>query len=124
MLVFTARVGTVHVISLRRANQRAMPRTPNPELLDKDAPEATDAWFAKARPAAKVLGDLLGQNVAQEMLKPKRGRPALAQPKAHVNIRLDADVLEAFKDTGAGWQTRLNSALRDWLKAHPKATGG
>jgi uncharacterized protein (DUF4415 family) len=100
----------------------AIPRKPDPEFLDKDAPEATDAWFANALPAAKMRGDLLGQNTAQVMLKPKRGRPALAQPKAHVNIRLDADVLEAFKETGAGWQTRLNSALRDWLKTHPKAT--
>lgn len=102
-----------------------MPRKPHldPEWLDKDAPEATDAWFANARPAAEMLGDLLGQNVAQEMLKPKRGRPALARPKAHVNIRLDADVLEAFKETGSGWQTRLNNALRDWLKSHSKASG-
>lgn len=100
-----------------------MPRKPNPELLDNDAPEATDAWFAKARPASDVLEGLLGQAAAKEMLKPKRGRPALATPKEHVNIRLDADVLDAFKDTGAGWQTRMNNALRDWLKTHPKITG-
>ena len=96
-----------------------MTRKPNPELLDIDAPEATDAWFAKARPAAEVLGGLMGEASAREMLTPKRGRPALATPKAHVNIRLDADIVGAFKNTGAGWQTRLNAALRDWLKAHP-----
>ncbi len=100
-----------------------MPRKPkNPELLDEESPEATDQWFAKARPASEVLGDLLGQTAAQEMLKPKRGRPALATPKEHVNIRLDADVLGAFKETGAGWQTRVNNALRDWLKTHPEIT--
>lgn len=98
-----------------------MPRKQkNPELLDKESPEATDQWFAKARPASEVLGTLLGQTAAQEMLKPKRGRPALATPKEHVNIRLDADVLGAFKETGAGWQTRVNNALRDWLKTHPE----
>ena len=99
-----------------------MPRKPNPEQLDLDAPEATDEWFAKARPASEVLGDLLGAAVAKEMLQPKRGRPALDKPKAHVNIRLDADILEAFKETGAGWQTRVNNALREWLKAHPNVT--
>jgi uncharacterized protein (DUF4415 family) len=96
-----------------------MSRTPNPERIDNDAPEATDVWFAQARPASEVLPGLLGVAAAQEMLKPKRGRPALAHPKEHVNIRLDADVLGAFKDGGAGWQTRINGALREWLKAHP-----
>jgi uncharacterized protein (DUF4415 family) len=100
-----------------------MPRKPNPELLDHDAPEAAKEWFAKARPASEMLGELLGDKVAKEMLKPKRGRPALAKPKEHVNIRLDADVLGAFKETGTGWQTRVNNALRDWLKTHPKVTG-
>jgi uncharacterized protein (DUF4415 family) len=100
-----------------------MPRKPNPELIDHDTPEATQEWFAKARPASEVLGKLLGKTAAEEMLKPKRGRPTLAQPKEHVNIRLDADVVGAFKGTGAGWQTRLNNALRDWLKTHPKVTG-
>lgn len=100
-----------------------MPRKPNPELLDTDTPEATEEWFAKARPASEVLPGLFGQSVAQEMLKPKRGRPALAAPKEHVNIRLDADIVGAFKETGAGWQTRLNNALRDWLKTHPKVNG-
>ena len=95
-----------------------MPRKPNPELIDKDAPEATDAWFAKAQPAADVLPKMFGPNVAKELLKPKRGRPFSASPKAHVNIRLDSDIVQAFKGTGSGWQTRLNNALRDWLKAH------
>ena len=35
-----------------------MPRKPNPERLDNDAPEATEEWFAKARPAKDVLADL------------------------------------------------------------------
>jgi len=78
-----------------------MPRKPNPERLDNDAPEATEEWFAKARPAKDVLADLMGADVAKEMLKPKRGRPPASRPKEHVNIRLDADILDAFKDRGA-----------------------
>jgi uncharacterized protein (DUF4415 family) len=95
-----------------------MPRKPNPELIDENAPEATDEWFQKARPASEVLPGLLGNSAAQELLKPKRGRPFSASPKEHVNIRLDPDVLDAFKSTGSGWQTRLNAALRDWLRTH------
>lgn len=97
-----------------------MQRKPKPEQIDHENPEASDEWFAKVRPAKDVLAELVGQEAAQTMLKPKRGRPALESPKEHVNIRLDADILGAFKGTGAGWQTRVNNALRDWLKAHPE----
>ena len=93
-------------------------RKPNPELLDDDAPEATDAWFSKARPAKDVLPDLVGAHAAAQMLKPRRGRPPSPQPKEHLNIRLDADVVRSFRQTGAGWQTRLNDALREWLRTH------
>ena len=67
-----------------------MHRKPNPELIDDDAPEATDKWFAKARPAVEVLPALFGNDTANELLKPKRGRPFSANRKEHVNIRLDA----------------------------------
>ena len=40
------------------------------------------------------------------------GRPKSANPKEALNIRLDADVLEHFRATGPGWQTRINAALR------------
>ncbi|MHC1741734.1 MAG: BrnA antitoxin family protein [Syntrophobacteraceae bacterium] len=87
----------------------------NPELIDAENPEWSEEDFQRARPAAEMLPELFGEEVAAEVLKP-RGRPKAAATKAHVNIRLDADVLEAFKATGPGWQTRINRALRDWLK--------
>lgn len=90
------------------------------ERVDKDSPELTEQWFAKAKPASKVLPGLVGQDNAAELLKPKRGRPPLASPKEHVNIRLDADIVQAFKRKGPGWQTRLNSALREWLRARTR----
>ena len=95
-----------------------MRRKLNPELIDEDAPEATEEWFQQARLASDVLPELLGKDAAQVLLKPKRGRPLSTNPKEHVNIRLDADVLSAFKRTGSGWQTRLNNALREWLRTH------
>jgi uncharacterized protein (DUF4415 family) len=45
-------------------------------------------------------------------VKVTRGRPKSATPKVSTTIRLDADVLAAFKATGAGWQSRMNAALR------------
>lgn len=49
-----------------------MPRKPNPERLDNDAPEATEEWFAKARPARDVLADLMGADAAK--VERSRGR--------------------------------------------------
>ncbi|MDP2409035.1 MAG: BrnA antitoxin family protein [Pseudolabrys sp.] len=40
------------------------------------------------------------------------GRPPLPSPKQAVKLRLDADVLAAYRATGDGWQTRINSDLR------------
>jgi uncharacterized protein (DUF4415 family) len=42
-----------------------------------------------------------------------RGRPALAVKRPTLNMRVDAGVLDAFKSTGQGWQTRINAVLRD-----------
>ena len=94
-----------------------MPKRPNPELIDDENPEWTDSMLARARPAAEVLPELFGANAAQEMLKP-RGRPPAAVVKERITIRFDADVLEAFRATGKGWQTRVNDAMREWLRTH------
>lgn len=85
------------------------------DLINNDNPEWTEEDFEHARPASEMLPELFGQEAAKQMLRP-RGRPKAGVTKEHVNIRLDADVVEAFKSTGRGWQTRLNRALRDWLK--------
>lgn len=45
-----------------------------------------------------------------------RGRPRAASPKEPVKIRLDADVLAALRESGDGWQTRINDALRASLE--------
>lgn len=50
--------------------------------------------------------------------KRRAGRPAGSGKKEQVAIRLDKDVLEAFRATGRGWQTRMNDALKAWLKEH------
>ena len=48
----------------------------------------------------------------------KRGRPFSATTKEQIAIRLDPEVLDAFRKEGPGWQTRINDALKDWLKHH------
>ena len=55
-----------------------------------------------------------------ELVRPslRRGRPVSTNPKVFTAIRLDPEVLEAFKGSGRGWQTRMNAALIDWLNTH------
>lgn len=50
-----------------------------------------------------------------------RGRPKLDRPKVLLTVRYDADIIDAFKATGDGWQTRMNDALREWLRARDAA---
>ena len=50
-----------------------------------------------------------------------RGRPVgtiKEDAKQAVTVRYSPDVLAAFRATGAGWQTRMNDALKDWLNTH------
>ena len=44
--------------------------------------------------------------------------PQHSPTKQSVSIRYSPDVLEYFRATGAGWQTRMNDALRDWVAKH------
>lgn len=67
------------------------------------APELSDDWFERAD---VYFGDKLIS----------RGRPKLETPKISTTLRLDADVIAQFKAKGPKWQTRINDALRDWLK--------
>jgi len=97
---------------------------------DPDARELDDKWFASARPAREVLPPALyaaltdkskpatfrhvsdAQYKAQLQSK-RRGRPKSASTKKRIAIRLDEIVLNAFRATGAGWQTRMNLLLRE-----------
>ena len=40
--------------------------------------------------------------------------------KTPVSLRLDSDILDAFKSTGKGYQTKINDALRNYIKEHPE----
>lgn len=85
-----------------------------PDVDEDDAPELTAERARNLRPAREILPpEVLAQ------FGKARGRPPVANPKRAVSLRLDPDVLDAFKATGKGWQGRINEALR---KAMPGAS--
>ena len=63
---------------------------------DPDTCELSDAKFKQLRP----------------------GRPLGSGKKVQVTLRIDAEILERFKASGAGWQTRINDALKSLSKRH------
>jgi uncharacterized protein (DUF4415 family) len=67
-----------------------------------------------------VLPQIFGEKVAKEMLRP-RGRPRVEFPKERINIRLSHEVVAHFKSAGEGWQTRIDTALRQFITEHPSA---
>lgn len=83
-----------------------------------DAPELTDELLDKA--TFKVGERVVSPEAYATAFKAatKMGRPKLERPKRPVTIRYDADVIDAFRATGPGWQTRMNEALREWLSTH------
>lgn len=70
-------------------------------LSDPDAQPLTDAEWEAAKPAMRI------------------GRPPSGRPlKVSTTIRLSPEVVERFRASGPGWQTRIDAALKDWLKTH------
>jgi uncharacterized protein (DUF4415 family) len=48
----------------------------------------------------------------------------LPEPKAHINLRVDRDVLAYFREAGPGYQTRMNAVLRTYMVAHRRKPRG
>jgi uncharacterized protein (DUF4415 family) len=86
---------------------------------DDENPEWTPEDLAKARPALEVLADVFGP-AAAESIRRGRGRPAKVDKKVNQTLRLDADVLDAYRQQGSGWQTRINQVLREHMPEHHK----
>ena len=64
---------------------------------------------------AGIAADADTHEVTNEEFKQLRpmGRPRIANPKAPLTMRIDADILEALRSSGQGWQTRVNALLRE-----------
>ena len=76
-----------------------------------DAPELTEEFFEKA--------DLYYGN---KLIR--AGRPPSENPKVALKLRIDPDIVDYFRATGPGWQTRINDTLRKAIKLiKPKAPG-
>lgn len=75
-----------------------------------DNPEWTQEDFAKAVPFAEMFPELAATI--------KHRGPQVAPTKVSTTIRLSRDVLDQFRATGRGWQSRVDHALREWLSAH------
>jgi uncharacterized protein (DUF4415 family) len=79
-------------------------------MKSKQAPRNENpVWTAKDFKRAKPLKDVLP--ALAEASKRARGRPKLESPKEQVTLRLDANVLRAFREEGPGWQSRINATL-------------
>ena len=77
--------------------------------------ELTAADFARAV-RIEALPELLQATLAS------RPRGVQKNPlKERISIRLSPEVVTTFRASGAGWQTRLDAALKDWLKTHTPA---
>jgi uncharacterized protein (DUF4415 family) len=72
-----------------------------------EAPELTDAQLAAA-------------TVSPGGLRP-RGRPKADVTKEAISLRVDADVIAAFKANGPGWQSRMNTVLRAAVLPDPES---
>ena len=71
-----------------------------------EIPEWTDEMFERA--------DLYeGEKLV------RHGRPRAKHPKVAISIRLSEEVLNRFKASGPGWQSRIDAALKEWLAQHP-----
>lgn len=73
-------------------------------MSDPDAIPYTDAEFEEALPRMQRHGKLVVSAVKEE-----------------VTIALTPAVVDVFRETGEGWQARMDAALQDWLKDHTPA---
>jgi uncharacterized protein (DUF4415 family) len=82
-------------------------------LTPDDAPELTPKLAQRAQIAVngKIIREATGTVT-------KRGRPPVGDvPKQQVTLRLAPRVVRYFKETGDGWQTRLNETLEEYVTA-------
>ena len=82
-----------------------IPFEPHDGPYDPNDPVATDAWFD----AADVI------HHGKVVRRGKRG-PQKAPTKKLVSLRLSPEVIEHFKATGPGWQTRIDATLLESIK--------
>ena len=86
----------------------------DPQRAEFEAALLRSVDQAKAGKAAAV-------HTPRQIVARRAGRPVgsvKAAPKVPTTIRLSPEVSAAFRATGDGWQTRIDAALKDWLRTH------
>lgn len=71
--------------------------------------------------AMKSASEILPEQLLKVLPKRKvgeRGHQKLPT-KVAITIRYSPEVIKYFKETGNGWQTRIDKVLKDWIKKHP-----
>ncbi|WP_159918068.1 BrnA antitoxin family protein [Pantoea sp. 18069] len=88
---------------------------------DADNPEWTPEDFAGAKPAHGFFGPDTYQALTKIRRKPGERGAQKTATKVATTIRLSPEVSAAFRASGPGWQTRIDEALKDWLRTHRPA---
>ena len=94
--------------------QQDFKREPLPRFIPST--EEEDAVITAAALSDPDALPLSPEELAQ--LTRRRGRPLSEVTKVATSLRLDLDIVNAFKATGPGWQTRMNDALREYIESH------
>jgi uncharacterized protein (DUF4415 family) len=94
--------------------------------LDPKNPASPTAAQRKRLSAVAAMPDasIDYSDIARQTGPVQWTRPGALVPsenKQQVTLRLDADVLSFFRNTGQRYQSRINAALREYMKAHIKA---
>lgn len=65
--------------------------------------------------------EVLPKKLLDSLPKRKRGErgPQQKPKKVAVTVRYSPEVVEYFKETGEGWQTKINNVLKEWIRKHP-----
>jgi len=89
-----------------------------PPLTDADGEvrELTEEDFRHMRPMTEMFPEVVK---AMERVRGQRG-PQKAPVKERVGLRLDRHIVDHFRATGKGWQTRINAVLDDYVKENRK----
>lgn len=86
--------------------------------VDREMAEFEAALLRSMDQAARGEGRV---TTPEQVATRRVGRPVgsvKAAPKVSTTIRLSPDVIQAFRAAGDGWQTRIDGALKDWLRTH------
>lgn len=77
---------------------------------------AKDAAIAAGIAQDPETAEITAADMAAMKRLRRMERPPVERPKVPVTVRVDADVLDAIKETGPGWQTRVSDLLREGVR--------